>query len=119
MVQKTYIFPGTTGSPVTKTLATPTNERIVGFLNAIGVKSFSELVTDDGSIKYGLFVLDLPLDQEKLKQTLGICLVESVDDIDFSPDKFDSTISDDAVQDFFDQRARKFVQRMNNIPLKK
>lgn len=109
MKQKTYTFTSNEGTALTKTLATPTNERMVEFLKAFGKSSFAELLTDGGQISYGIFLLDLAVDTKRLGDILDICLQEGSEDIEFKD--LDLRISDEVVQDFFDQRARKFLER--------
>jgi hypothetical protein len=117
MSQKTYTFPkiggsdGSTPLTITKTLAPPTPKRTVDFLDLFGAKSFDELRTPSGSINYGIFVLDTGRDPEKLEKALDICLLEGTVDIDLSD--FDLRISDEVIQDFFEQRSKTLLSRMN------
>ena len=117
MAQKTYTFPkigggdGSTPFTVTKTLAPPTPKRTVDFLDLFGAKSFNDLKTPEGSINYGMFVLDTGRDPEKLEKSLDICLLEGSADIDFSD--LDLRISDEVIQDFFEQRSKTLLSRMN------
>jgi hypothetical protein len=110
MKQKTYIFPSNEGKTITKTLAPPTNERTVKFLQSFGKSSFSELLTGGGQLNYGTFLLDLAVNLEQLAKVLDICLVEGSEGIDFA--SLDMRISDEAVQDFFEQRGKKFIERL-------
>jgi hypothetical protein len=116
MKQKTYTFPSKEHKTVTKTLAPPTNERTVKFLQAFGKSSFSELLTGGGQLSYGTFLLDLAVNLEQLAKILDICLVEGSEDIDF--DELDMRVSDEAVQDFFEQRGKKFLERLPASVLK-
>jgi len=110
--QKTYSFPKPGGGNATLTLARPTNERTVRFLNAIGKKSFSELVSPEGQMQYAVFILDLAVNVETLRQMLDVCLEEGADQIEFSG--LDQRLADEVIQDFFDQRGRMFQQRLLN-----
>ena len=109
MKQKTYTFTDTEGKPITKTLAIPTNDRMVEFLKAFGKSSFAELLTSGGQTAYGIFLLDLAVDMTRLGAILDICLQEGSEGIDYKV--LDLRASDEVVQDFFDQRARKFLER--------
>jgi len=118
MAQKIYKFRSLLeGKEIQKTLARPTNERITKFLNAIGKKNFSELLTPEGQMAYGIHLLDLALDMQRLKEMLAICIEESIDDIDMNPATFDITKSDEVIQDFFDQRGKTFLARKNGLTM--
>ena len=110
MTQKTYRLPKTGGDEITKTLAGPTLKRTAEFLELFGVKSFNELRTDDGKINYAMFVLETGRDPEKLKKALDVCLVEGSSEIDC--DALDLRMSDEAIQDFFEQRSKTLLSRM-------
>jgi hypothetical protein len=110
MEQKTYTFPKTGGGEVTKSLAPPTLKRIADFLELFGAKSFDELRTGDGQINYAMFVLETGRDPEKLKKALDICLVEGSVDIDFV--NLDLRLSDEVIQDFFEQRSKTLLSRI-------
>lgn len=109
MAQKQYEFPKLNGGPILKTLAVPTNKRLVEFLAAVGKSDFSELLGGGGQIEYGMFVLDLGVKEEKLRSMLDVCLEEGSADIDC--DRLDLRVSDEVIQDFFEQRAERFLKR--------
>jgi hypothetical protein len=120
MPQKSYDFPnkprsdqdtqGRLNGKVTKTLAAPTLQRMADFLDLFGVKSFDELRTPDGQINYAMFVLESGRDPEKLKKALDVCLIEGSVDVDF--DVLDLRLSDEVIQDFFEQRSKTLLSRM-------
>jgi len=120
MNQKTYELPRLLGSLVVgqgeivkiilKTLAPPTPRRMVNFLELFGAKSFDELRTPDNQINYAMFVLDAGRDVEKLKKALDVCLVEGSADVDFSD--IDLRLTDEVIQDFFEQRSKTLLSRM-------
>ena len=116
IAQKSYEFPKIggpdvigKGGSVTKTLAPPTNKRVIEFLEVVGKSSFDELLTPQGQIEYGLFVLNLGVEIEQLKKMLDVCLIEGSGGINF--DALDLRLSDEAIQDFFEQRAERFLKR--------
>lgn len=111
MKQKNYTF-AAQGKSITKTLGLPTNERIVRFLRLLGKSSFTELLTPEGQKEYGLWVLNLAVDMERLRETLDVCLEEGSEGIDF--DLLDMRTSDEVVQDFFEQRSKMFLERMRS-----
>lgn len=110
--QKTYVFPKAGGGEVKLTLARPTNERTIRFLNALGKKSFSELVSSEGQMQYAIFILDLAVNADTLKEMLDICLEEGNSEVQIAG--MDQRIADEVIQDFFDQRGRMFQQRLLN-----
>lgn len=110
MQQKTYTFPKLAGEAI-KTLAPPTLRRTADFLDLFGVKSFDELRTADGQLNYAMFVLESGRDPEKLKKALDVCLVEGSVDIDF--DALDLRVSDEVIQDFFEQRSKTLLSRIS------
>lgn len=112
MEQKTYTFPSKEGKDVIKTLAPPVGQRVVRFLQVMGKSSFSEMLTAEGQVNYGIFLLDLAVNIDQLKSLLDACLVEGSEGIDFSI--LDQRISDGAIQDFFEQRALTLLARMRS-----
>jgi hypothetical protein len=108
MNQKTYRFPKIGGGEVEKTLATPTNRRMVKALGIFGIKSFSEMMT--GMVEVAVKKLDI-IGDEKLREALDVVLVEGSSDIDLH--ELDLRISDGAVQDFFDQRSIALQERQS------
>jgi hypothetical protein len=113
MGQKTFSFPKTGGGEISKTLAGPNIRRTADFLDLFGVKNFNELRTPEGQINYAMFVLETGRDREKLRKALDICLAEASADIDFDAETFDLRISDEAIQDFFEQRSKTLLSRMS------
>jgi hypothetical protein len=112
MGQKTYQFPKTGGGEVMKTLAPPTPKRLAAFLSAFGKKSFTDFTDESAAGSYALQVLESGLTTERLAQLLDICLIEGSVDIDF--DNVDLRLTDEAIQDFFEQRARKLRERLSS-----
>lgn len=112
MTQKTYQLPKVGGSEVTVSLVPPTIKRMAGFLDLFGVKSFDELRTSNGQLDYAMFVLETGRDPEKLKKTLDICLIEGSANIDF--DALDLRVSDEVIQDFFEQRSKTLLLRIKS-----
>lgn len=112
MTQKTYTFPKAGGGDTTRTLAVPTLKRMADFLDLFGAKSFDELRTGEGQMTYAMFVLDTGNNPEKLKASLEICLVEGITEIDF--DSLDLQLSDEVIQDFFEQRSKTLLARMQS-----
>lgn len=79
-------------------------------------QSFAELLTNDGQVSCGLFLLDLALSKDQIKKVLDVCLEERSDEIDFdTPNVLDLRTVDEAVQDFFDQRAATFTKRREGL----
>jgi hypothetical protein len=112
---KTYTFPtsqSVNGAETAKTLAPPTNIRIVGMLGLLGLKSFSEMFTPDKMVGGLVARLDLAIDQKKMKEALRFCLVENCEDVDVTV--LDTRVFDDVVQDFFEQRAASMTERMKS-----
>ncbi len=112
--QKTYTFPGEGGREIKKTLAPPTNERIVKMLDVCGVKNFRELFDEQHMLTATAAKMDIGVDPEMLVKALDACLVEGAAGIDF--DTLDLRISDEVVQDFFEQRSKKLIERMRLLP---
>ena len=112
MDQKTYTFPKKGGGNVTKTLAPPTSKRMVDFLGLCGKKDFNSLRTTDGQLDYAMFVLNAGSDPEKLAKTMDVCLIEGTAEVDFS--NVDLRVTDEVIQDFFEQRSRTLLERMKN-----
>ncbi len=110
MKPKTYRFPKTGGGTLEKNLARPTNDRIERFLKLLGKSSFRELLSPQGQLEYGAYVLDLAVSQTALSAMLDVCLTEGSDGIDMS--ELDMTIPDEAIQDFFEQRSKTFIARL-------
>jgi hypothetical protein len=110
MNQKTYKFPSTGKGDVEKTLSRPTNDRIERFLKLLGKDSFRDLLSVEGQLDYGVFILDLALKTDELRSMLDVCLAEGSADIDF--ENLDMTIADEVCQDFFEQRSKTFMSRL-------
>lgn len=110
MTQKTYQLPKVGGGEVTVTLAGPTIKRMADFLGLFDVKSFDELRTSEGQLDYAMFVLETGRDPEKLKKALDICLIEGSANVDF--DALDLRVSDEVIQDFFEQRSKTLLSRI-------
>jgi hypothetical protein len=116
MAQKTYKFKSVDGKEIAKTLSRPFNARLVAFASELGIKSYSDIQTPDGQLQYGVSLLNIGLDIEKIKRMLAICLAETVEDIDFNPDTFDTAISDEVFQDFFGYRSAMYQKRAFTLP---
>lgn len=112
MAQKTYTFPKVGGGTVQKTLAAPTLKCMARFLDLFGAKSFDELRTGEGQVTYAMFVLNTGKNPEKLKAALDLCLTEGASEIDF--DVLDLRLSDEVIQDFFEQRSKTLLARMQS-----
>ena len=112
MTQKTYQLPKVGGGEMTVTLAPPTIKRMADFLGLFDVKSFDELRTSEGQLDYAMFVLETGRDPKKLKDTLNVCLVEGSGNIDF--DALDLRVSDEVIQDFFEQRSKTLLLRIKS-----
>lgn len=110
-VQKTYVMPGVDGEGVKKTLATPTPERLLQFLGVFGKKSFRELSDGEGQAEYGFKILEIALNPDDLRLLLNICLAEGSADIELT--SIDTRLTDEIVQDFFEQRARRLRERVS------
>lgn len=108
--QKTYKFLNEKKEEIVKTLAKPVNEKLTLLLKLIGKRSFSELMSDEGRNDYALWLLDLGLNTDSLKEALNLCLEEGAVDIDFG--NLDLLQSDEVIQDFFEQRSRMYQKRL-------
>lgn len=108
--RKMYSFPKLGGGSVTKNLAPVTNQRFADFLKFFEVKKVSDLRTQEGGVAFSLQMLDTAGNEKKLAQLMDICLQEGSAEIDFGPD-FNLELSDEAAQDFFAQRSKRFVER--------
>ena len=112
MAQKSYNIPSADGQ-ITKTLAEPTNQRMVQILEVCGVKSFKQLLANENIMESVIVKLDLGVDQDRLKRALDVCLVEGSEGIDLA--SVDLRITDGIVQDFFDQRSMSLLGRTNSL----
>lgn len=110
MNQKNYQLPKVGGGELTKTLATPTPKRMIAFLAFCGVDSFDALRNSNGQLDYAFAVMKTAEDPRKLVEAMDVCLVEGSADIDFSD--VDLRLTDEVIQDFFEQRSKTLLARM-------
>ena len=112
MPQKSYHIPGSGGPDLAKTLAEPTNKRMVEILEICGVKSFKQLLSGENILESVIVKLDLGVDRERLRRALDVCLIEGSIGIDL--DTIDLRMTDGIIQDFFDQRSMSLIERRNS-----
>ncbi len=112
MPQKSYHILGPGWPEITKTLAEPTNRRMVEILEICGVKSFKQLLSTDNILESVIVKLDLGVDRDRLQRALDVCLIEGSVGIDL--DTIDLRVTDGIVQDFFDQRSMSLIERTNS-----
>ena len=112
MEQKIYSLPKVGGGEVKKTLAPPKLKRVADFLELLGIKDLDTLRTPEGQIDYGMSAMKTGADPEKLIKLFDICLIEGKADVDFG--ELDLRVSDEVIQDFFEQRSKTLKLRMQS-----
>ena len=81
-------------------------------LKFFGFSTFKELFSAENAVEVAAIKLDIGIDLDTLKEVLDVCLTESSDGIEFKG--WDLRVSDGIVQDFFDQRSKKLLERLNS-----
>lgn len=108
---KTYKFPALGGGQIEKTLGGSKNFRIDGALGLFGLKKYSDFFAPETMMSATIAKLDIAIDTFRLPQLFDFILMEGSEGIDFDSKEFDAEVVDEVVQDFFEQRAKKLLER--------